>query len=280
VIPEVEGLAADEQGLVLGLLSAGAPQALDWFAGPGAARCRAALDAVTALGRGAMAAERKELADEIGAPLPAGLALVHPGWLRRVLEGEPSHIVRAVAQGAPEGVARVADDLLAFRDEPPRRPLEGPRVADLQRAVFAPIAPMPRAGGGPPVARALCFLPFSALLEEIDRRGATTIGLAVAGAPDAVVARAAAGAGPAFASIVLAAAKSGPAPEVRAEARSVVSADRVRMTIAHGAVRATGLCAVARAVAPEGEAALAAVAQSLPPALGDALLACAHAEAA
>jgi hypothetical protein len=277
VIPEVEGLAADERGVVFGLLRGG--EAASGLAGRSGERCRAALAAVRALPPDGRAAERAALAAEIAAPLPAGLSRVHPGWLRRVLEAESSDVVRAAARGAPAGVARIAADILEVRDEPPRRSLGGPRVADVQRAVFAALAPMPAAGSGPPLSGALCALTCSALIEELDRRGATALGHAVAGAPDAVVARAAAGAGPELAPILLAAARGGVTPEARAEARALAAGASPRTTRVHGAVRAVGLRAVARAVAPEGEAALAAVAQSLPPALGDALLASARPEA-
>ena len=101
------------------------------------------------------------------------------------------------------------------------------------------------------------------------------LGVALAGAPDAVVARAAAGAGEPFARVVLAAAKAPASPEARAEARGLV-ASVPAAGATRGAVRAVGLHAVARAVAPEGRAALRAVAQRLPPAVGDALLDCAE----
>jgi hypothetical protein len=265
VIPEVEGLAADERGLVLGLTRGGGGETSARLAGVGAERCVAAVAALGRLTLEARRAGEAELAAEIAAPLPAGLSRVHPGWLRRVLEGETGQVVRAVVRDAPAEVRRVAEEILAGRSEGAGQPLTGPLVAELQRAVFASLAPQPP---GPPRARALCELPVESLLDEIDRRGAEAVGLAVAGAPDAVVARAAAGAGERWARAVIAAAKRPAAPEDRAVARALVASAAGR-----DAVRAVGLLAVAREIAVEGAGALTAVAQRLPPAVGDALLA-------
>jgi hypothetical protein len=260
VIPEVEGLAADERGFVLGLARAGGIGASARLVGTASDRCAAA---IAALGRLPVGVEA--LAVEVAALLPAGLSRVHPGWLRRVLEGETGAVLRGVVRDAPDEVYRVAEELLASRGERLSRPLTGPLVADLQRAVFAPLAPQPP---GPPRARALCDLTFAGLLDEIDRRGAEAVGQAVAGAPDAVVARAAAGAGERWARTVIAAAKRPGTADDRAAARALVASASGR-----DAVRAVGLVAVAREIALEGAGALAAVAQRLPPSVGDALLA-------
>jgi hypothetical protein len=272
VIPEVEGLAADERGLLLGVLRGGMDLAgaAGRLSGPSGERCRAALAALPAGARAPMA---EALAAELRAPWPAGLERVHPGWLRRPLEAERAELIRAVVRDAPPAVRRVADELLAARGETGGPSPDGPAPAGLPRAVFGSLAPMPAAArGGPPRARALSALAPEALLAEIDRRGAEALGLALAGAPDAVVARAAAGAGQAWARVVLAAARSGPTAEARAVARSLVG-EVPAAASARGAVRAVGLRAVARDLSLEGVAALAAVAQRLPPAYGDALLA-------
>jgi hypothetical protein len=279
VIPVVEGLAADERGVLLGLLQAGAvADAGARLTGPGADRCRAALEALAALSEGERAAQRAALAAALGAPVPEGLEEVHPGWIRRALEDEPSEVVRAVARGLPAPARRVADELLRARGdvpgEPPRLP-EGPGMQGLRRTLFGGLAPMPTAtGSGMPGARALCALPSAALIDELDARGAAALGLALWGAPNAVVARAAAGVGEPLARVVLAAAKGAATPEARTAARALV-ADVPAPETARGVARAVGLRAVAREIAPEGGAALAAVAQRLPPALGEALLACA-----
>ncbi|HSZ81647.1 MAG TPA: hypothetical protein VLA14_05170 [Polyangia bacterium] len=228
----------------------------------------------------ARAVERGALAAWLAAPVPEGLAAVHPGWIRRVFEPESSAVLRAVAPGLPAEVVQVADEVLRARgrardedidEDLERRGAEGPGVAAARRRTFAALAPLPTSGG-PPLARALCALPGTALLDEIDRRGAETLGRALSGAPDVVVARAAAGVGATLAHVVLAAAKAGADAAARAAARALVAA---APTDGIGAARAVGLRAVARQVGHEGAAALTTVAQRLPPALGEALLACA-----
>jgi hypothetical protein len=271
VRPEVEALAADERGILLGLLVSGAGvEAAAHLAGPGSAGCAAALAAIPGEAR---AAERDALAAELVVPWPKGIERVHPGWIRRALEGEPSHVVRAVVRGAPEPVRRVADELLSARGEAGASSIaEGPWLDGLRRAVFGALAPMPDSpAGGATVARRLCAATGAELLDEIDRRGAAMVGLALSGAPDPVVALAAAGAGDAAARVLLASARAPASSEERARARVLVASAGA----GSGAqvVRAVGLAALAATLAAEGPGVLAAVAQRLPPALGDALLA-------
>jgi hypothetical protein len=291
VIEEVESLGADERGFVLGVLAAGGDGgAAGGLAAPARDRCEAALRALAQRSDDERATERAALTAAVAAPVPEGLAEVHPGWIRRALEGEASDVMRAVARGLPDAARRVAGELLAARGESLAEGAalpEGPGLVALRRGLLAGLAPMPGAAGpGLALARGLCALSSAALLDEIDRRGAAALGLALAGAPAGVVARAAAAAGEPLAQEVLAAAR-GPAPlAARAEARALVAAGptgRERgglpMGGERGGVRAVGLRAIAGALAPEGAAALAAVAQRLPPAVGDALLACAPHEA-
>jgi hypothetical protein len=279
---EVAGLGADERGVVFGLWRAGATDGTA-LAGVGAERCRSALAALVALSDEARAAEGEVLAAELGAEVPAGLDRVHPGWMRRLLEDEPSAVVAAVAVGLPAEVGRVADEIVSARgDEAPALPV-GPAVAGLRRALFSQLAPMPTptptstlGSGGPERARALCALSFARLVEELEQRGAATLGLALVGAPDAVVARAAAGVGAPLAGVVLASARSDSTAASRAEARALVAGVAGARASARQdsrvVAREVGLRVVAREVAVEGAAALAAVAQRLPPALGDLLL--------
>jgi hypothetical protein len=272
-----ETLGADERGVVLGLVLGAAPlEAAERLAGPGAARCRAAVAAWAAAPEAERAASRAALVGELAADVPRGLELVHPGWVRRALEGEPTAVIRAVVAGLPDDVRRVGDEIVRARGDGGRGPtLTGPGVARIRRALFAGLAPLPPGGeAAPSSARALCALAFAALVEELDRRGAEALGLALSGAPDAVVARAAAGVGEPLARVVLAAARAGATAEARAAARALVAAVP-SAEAARGPARAVGLRAVASALAGEGGAALAAVAQRLPPALGDALLAAA-----
>jgi hypothetical protein len=278
VIPAVEALAADEQGALLGLIlgGAGAPAAVR-LGGRAGGRCAGALEAYAELSEAEAAAARATLVASLEAPVPAGVEQVHPGWLRRVLEGEPGAIIRAVTRGLPAEVGRVAEEILRGRGDDARAasPVpEGPALADLRRSLFAALAPMPTdaTAGAMPLARALCARGPTALVDELDRRGAVTLGLALAGAPDAVVARAAAGVGEPLARVVMASAKGGADAEARALARALVAAVPATEA-ARGAARAVGLRVVAGELADEGGAALAAVAQRLPPVVGDALLA-------
>ena len=272
---EVAGLGADERGVVFGLWRAGSADGVA-LAGVGAERCRAALAALVALPDEARVAERDALAAELSNDVPAGLDRVHPGWIRRLLEDEPSAIVAAVAVGLPAEIGRVADEIVSARGDEARALPVGPAVAGLRRALFSALAPVPSSeSGGPARARALCALSFAGLVEELERRGAATLGLALVGAPDAVVARAAAGVGAPLAGVVLASARSDSTAASRAEARALV-ADVARASARQDSrvvAREVGLRVVAREVAAEGGAALAAVAQRLPPALGDLLLA-------
>src|SRR5262249_49883770 len=156
----------------LGLARAGGLEAATPLAGAGAERCEGARVTLRGLAPEARRTDERALAAEIAAPLPAGLARVHPGWLRRALAGERGAVVRAVVRGARDEVRRVADELLAARAEPADRSMDAAMIADLQRGVFACLAPQPP---GPPRARALCELPLEKLLDEIDRRGAEAL---------------------------------------------------------------------------------------------------------
>jgi len=274
VIAEVEALAADERGAALGLLTAGDGAAgVSRLAGAAGERCRAALAALARLPEAARAVDRDALATWLAAPVPEGIGAVHPGWVRRAFEPESSAVVSALAHGMPATVVQVADEVLRARGEAiGGGGAEGPGVAAARRQVLVALAPMPTSGG-PPLARALCALSGAALLDEIDRRGAETLGRALAGAPDAVVARAAAGVGATLAPVVLAAAKAGASAAARSAARAHVAA---ASSDGAGPAHGVGMRAVARALADEGAAALTAVAQRLPPAVGDAMLACAE----
>jgi hypothetical protein len=275
---EALSLSIDEKGAVLGLALGAGVDAAARLAGDAGARCRAALAALAALEDDARAAEVAALRAELASPLPAGLERVHPGWLRRALEGERAELVLAAATGQATPVREAAEDLLRAREEAPSSRwarASGPALVELRRALFAGLVPMPVGAGAQarmPRAHALCALTATALVGEIDRRGAETLGRALAGAPPEALARAAAGA-EGLARVVVAAAKTGTSDEARAEARALVASVPADQA-ARGAVRAVGLRAVARDVAVEGVAALRAVAQVLPPALGDALLEC------
>ena len=194
-------------GCVLTLALGGDPggdgQARARWPSPDAAACRAALAALGAMDRAERAHAIAGLLRQARAPVPDGIENVHPGWLRAALESEVTPILRAIVAGLPPEVGAVAREIIAARGEGDAAE-ETPAIADaplaeLRRAAFAMLVPMPRRtdaehADAPPWLR-LAVLPFPALLAEIERRGATTLGTSLAGAPPAVAARAAASAG-------------------------------------------------------------------------------------
>ena len=278
----VAALSLEEKGLVLGAALARTPPGAVAARATGAAgaRCAAALAALGDETRTARAAEIAALAALVRAPVPAGIERVHPDWLRERLERESSAIVRAVAAGLPDDVRAVAADVLRARGED-ARPFEpeagAPGVAALQRVVFAGLVPLAGAGApSTPLARELAALAPGEIVRAIETRGAEALGRSLRGAPAGVVARAAASLGEALAAVVLEAAR-GPAGDDDAAPR-----DRARAMVEAAGVPATGDAAFAigaRATAAmledEGAAALLAVAQRLPPVLGQRLLAAA-----
>lgn len=289
VHPAVAALPLTEKGLVLGALLARTPPEtfVTRFAGAAGARGRAALEALAGETRSARAATLAELIALVRAPVPAGLERVHPGWLRERLLAEPSPVIRLVVAGLPAEVQRVAEEILGERAGQ-RSAGAGPwaaGAAELRRHVFAGLVPL-AAPGAPtgPVAGPLVSLPFAAVSEAIDRRGAETLGVSLRGAPAAVVARAAASVGDGLARALLeAAARPGPIDERDAARRLVerVAAEKPPTHPAKADLRGgpgdlaahLGARALARALVPEGRDAALAVAQRLAPALGRRLLA-------
>jgi len=280
VIPAVAALSLEEKGLVLGAaLARTSPAEIAARAtGAAGARCAAALAALGDETRTARAAEIAALAALVQAPVPAGIDRVHPDWLRERLEREPSAIVRAVATGLPDVVRGVAADVLRARGEDTGRSQPeagGPGVAALQRVVFAGLVPLAGAGApSTPLARELAALAPDEIVRAIETRGAEALGRSLRGAPAGVVARAAASLGEALAPVVLAAARGAAGDDdaaPRDRARAMVEAAGVPAT--GEAAFAIGAQATAALLEDEGDAALLAVAQRLPPALGRRLLA-------
>jgi hypothetical protein len=272
VHPAVVALPLAEKGLVLGALLARMTPAVyaARFSGPTGERGRAALEALSGAHRAARASSLAALISLVRASGPAGIERLHPGWLRERLEPESSVVIRAVTGGLPPEVRRVADEILGQRGE--AEPNDGgglptAAVAELRRRVFAGLVPLAELGGpGGPQAAPLMTLSFAALEEAIERRGAETLGISLRGAPGAVVARAAANLNGRLARALLdAAAESGPA-ETRTAARRLV--ERVAAEEPVDLAAHLGAWALALALIPEGEAAVLAVAQRLPPALG------------
>jgi hypothetical protein len=293
VLTEVEALPVEEQGALLGMALGGASvTAADRLAGPAGARCRTALAALAGLPEAARANELAGLRAAVGSPVPGGLGLVHPGWLRQALEDEALALLRVATAGLGEEVTRVADEVANGRGESLGSPVEvsvlGAAREDLRRALFCELAAMPGKAvrDAWPDATSLCDPRPPTGLSTIDRielYGCQWLGMALHGAPSEVVARAAAGVGSRFAEFVIKGSRSalGPGPDYdkgepfRAEARALVAAVSADDVAEYGAALAIGMRKVAQWLVKEGDGSLKAVAQRLPLAMGRSLLACA-----
>jgi hypothetical protein len=279
----VAALPFAQKGLVLGALLARMPPETfaARFPGPAGRQGQTALESLGAEPRAARASTLAELISLVRAPVPAGIARVHPGWLRERLVLESSVVIRAIqgAPGAREGlpaeVQRVAQGILTERGEASAQgvAISAAGTAELRRRVFAGLVPLaePNAPTGPEAAP-LMTLSFAALEEAIEARGARTLGVSLRGAPGPVVARAAANLSGRLARALLdAAAQPGPADTREAARRLVarVAAERPVDLAAHLGARAL---AVALRAEESTADALLAVAQRLPPALGRRLL--------
>jgi hypothetical protein len=281
VHPAVAALSLEEKGLVLGAALARTPPAVveARMTGVAGARCGAALAALGQEDRAARAAVIAALTALVRAPVPAGIERIHPDWVRERLEREPSAVVRAVAAGLPGAVREVAGAVLRARGDDPlpdrEADAEAPGAVPLQRVTFAGLVPLAGPGGpATPLARELAALAPEALARAIAARGAETLGQSLRGAPAAVVARAAASVGDALAPVLLEAARAAGHAAARDRARALVAAAGVAAA-GEGAL-AIGIRALAALLADEGEAAVMAVAQRLPIALGRRLLAAAE----
>ena len=283
--PAVAALSLEEKGFVLGAALARMPAAeLEArVPGPAGARCAAALVALGEQERPARAAEIAELTALARAPVPAGVERIHPDWLRERFESAPSAVVRAAAADLPEDVRAIAAEVLRARGEDPR-----PSGAELganagaigQRILFAGLVPLAGPGApATPVARELSALAPAELIRAIELRGAEALGRSLRGAPADAAARAAAAVGDRLAPVLLEAARAGSAGDTAArdDARVLVAAAGVPAGGPGDAALGVGLHALAALLtsAGEGDAALLAVAQRLPPALGRRLLAAA-----
>jgi hypothetical protein len=282
VHPAVAALPFEEKGLLLGaVLARVAPEAVAArFGDLTGGRCRAAMEALSAEKRADRAAALAALIALVRAPVPAGIERIHRGWLAERLAPESSAIIRAVAAGLPVEVGRVAEEIRRSRgegSEPRSPPIAAAGLAELRRAVFAGLVPMtgPAVPPASPV-QALLALSCDALEEAIERRGAETLGASLQGAPAAVVARAAAGLGGQLARALLDAAARPADVEARERARCLVAVTAAQSPAVADRAWDLGARAFGAALAREGDAALQAVAQRLPPARGRRWLACAR----
>src|SRR5262245_35890283 len=287
VHPAVAALSLEEKGYVLGaLLARTSPtESAARIGGDAGARCGAALAALGEETRAARAAAVAALTALVRARFPAGLERVHRDWLRERLDRESSVVVRAIAGGLPDEVRGIAADLLRERGD--EKPVADKPVADsravatgigaLQRSVFAGLWPVAGAGAPvTPIARELTALAPGDLTRAIETRGAEVLGRSLRGAPAAVIARAAVAVGEHLAPILLEAAR-GPRGDddtaAREDARRIVAA--AGTPAASDAAFAIGVHALAAALRGEGDGAMRAVAQRLPPEAGRRLLAAA-----
>jgi hypothetical protein len=279
----VAPLGAPERGFLLGALLLGQGPALAGaLAEPSRGRCAPVMAALAGLSRAERAAVSARLAPELTASFPPRLAEVHPSWLREALAAEPSEIFPALLAGAPPAVRAAAAEVLGARGEPRLSPspaaLAPEACAELQRLVFGGLAPALERPG-PAWLEALCALGPEALLEEVLRRGAATLGASLAGTPLEARARAMAGVGPRWARVLEAAAAGEGGARAEAQA-DVAGAATERADTAAERLEQIGLRALARALAPEGPAAVQAVAMRLPARMGRRLQALAEAQPA
>jgi len=282
VHPAVAALSLEEKGFVLGALLARMQPAegAARIGGDAGARCGAALATLAAETRAGRAAAVATLTALVRAPIPAGLARIHPDWLRERLGCEPSAVVRAITGALPEEVRGVAFDLLRERGDD--KPMADRRVAPgfvaLLRTLFAGLVPMAGAGAPvTPIARELAALEPRDLVHAIETRGAEVLGRSLRGAPGAVVARAAASLGERLAPVLLEGARGQLGKDdtaARDEARRFVVA--AGAPAAGDAAFAIGVHVLAAALRGEGDGALRVVAQRLPLEAGRRLLAAAE----
>src|SRR5258708_6269390 len=109
-------LAEGECGFVLGAALLAAPAAVtERLADDEAARCRPGLEAIAALPADGRAIRLAALRATALAPVPSGLADVHPHWLRPALMAESSATLRAAVAGLPAPGVETAEAIIAAR---------------------------------------------------------------------------------------------------------------------------------------------------------------------
>src|SRR5258708_10723017 len=111
-------LAEGECGFVLGAALLAAPAAVtERLADDEAARCRPGLEAIAALPPDRRAIRLAALRAAALAPIPNGIADVHPHWLRPALMAESSATLRAAVAGLPAPVVETAEAIIAARGD-------------------------------------------------------------------------------------------------------------------------------------------------------------------
>jgi len=256
-------LTPEERGFVAGmtLLGLEKPAVDRALAGEGAIR---AWGELRDLPRERRVTALPDLLRDVLSPLPAGVADLHPSWLREALAGEPAGLARALAEGtAAAGMAeRDGEDW----------PLDPQVRRELLRLVLVSLESLTVEPAGP-LGRALAALEEAALELEVCRWGARAVGTSLAGAPLELRARAMASAGAPWSVEIASAAARPTEPAARERARRLVAraAGLPALTPQHR-LRAVGLLALGGALAAEGAASALRVAGRLPVELGRALL--------
>ncbi len=249
---QLADLDAADRGFVLGVLIAGTADAGDSaavlaLASPAGERCADAIRTIAALPR----PERMRLlglfAREALAPLPAGIEDVHPDALREVLRDESVETIRLITANGPSVLRAVGAAVIALRGAEEETLNQGDQaqqrdqksgtapadaVADLQRAVLAPIVAVPPLPPGVEprrFGRKLTALAPAALLTALTGAGADLLGASLRGADEETLKRAAAHTGAPWAERIVGAARAGAGST---DAATECSRDRARILVA------------------------------------------------
>ena len=111
---------------------------------------------------------------EVASGLPSGLHRLHPSWIEDALVDEPPYLLEQLLVCVP-GVLRPLVEERPGEAAPSTRALSGPHLAIASRIAFGPLAPLCEGHCGP-LAANLCALTFAALIDEVTRLGARTLG--------------------------------------------------------------------------------------------------------
>ncbi len=274
--PPFSDLTPEERGFVAGAALVETAAGFERLSAPTKEHCENAWRALRSLGRADRARALAALIADARAPVPEGIDLVHPSWIRETLADEPSDLVAAIAEGLPANVTEAACALLRERGEDPgsvvARALLAEALAEVRRFVLAPVAALLGPPSGPQGADLGKRSPAETL-DEITRLGVRTIALSLVGAPREVRARAMAALGePWAAEIATVATTDADKPERERARRLVAEASRSSSDTASERARAVGLLALAEALRAEGRGSCALVAGRLPSVLGRTLL--------
>lgn len=111
---------------------------------------------------------------ELQAPFPAGLERLHPSWVAEALANEPEDLWPALLMGLPNAAQVRACFPGKSIPEADGQAWHLDAVTEMQRQVFAGLAPLCVSPSGPLGAR-LCRLSCEELLTEVDRREASEL---------------------------------------------------------------------------------------------------------